>query len=683
MNQTVSHLLQTCKTQKCLKSIHAHLLVCGSIALSDLVLNKFIRLCSRFGAMDYARKLFDEITEPNPFLWTSMIHGYVENSQHIEAFSVFRDMRDRDVVPLNFTISSILKALGRLKWLRDGEGMFGLIWKCGFGFDLLVQNAMIDCFMRCGEVDCARRLFDGMEEKDIISWNSMVSGYVSNGGVEIARDLFDSMVEKNVVSWTSLICGYVRKGDMVEARNLFEDMPSKDLVAWNVMISGYMDIGDVHAASFLFQAMPFRETGTWNLMISGYCKVGELERARDYFEQMPRRNVASWTMMIDGYVKSGNLHEARRLFDEMPEKNVITWSTMIGGYTKHGKPSAALELFKSFKKQSLEMDGTFILSIISACSQLGIVDAAESIMSNDVGSRYFSDTCVVNSLIDLYAKCGNIEKASQVFEMADKKDLHCYSTMIAAFANHGLVEKAVHLFEDMQKENIEPDEVIFLGVLSACNHGGLINEGRRYFKQMTEEFKIQPTEKHYACMVDILGRGGFLEDANEMILSMHVAPTSAVWGAMLAACNVHRNVQMAEIAASELFKIEPENSGNYILLSNIYADAGRWRDVARVRAMIREHHVRKNRGSSWIELDSAVHEFVMGDVSHLAADRIYFMLSLLNEEMKLSGYTKDKDRNPISTLYPSFLSLTSDIEIDEQLLISSSTCQGTSNGYRS
>ncbi|XP_060215687.1 pentatricopeptide repeat-containing protein At4g02750-like [Lycium barbarum] len=667
MNQTVSHILQTCKTLKRLKSVHANLLVCGSIASSDLVLNKVIRLYSRFGATDYARKVFDEITERNPFLWTSMIHGYVENSQQNDAFSLFRDMRIQDVMPLNFTISSILKALGRLKWLRDCEGLFGVIWKCGFGFDLLVQNSLIDCFMRCGEVDFARRVFDGMEEKDVVSWNSMVSGYVSNGRLEIARELFDSMDEKNVVSWTSLICGYVKKGDMVEARNLFEAMPSKDMAAWNVMILGYMDVGDVDMASFLFQEMPIRETRTWNLMISGYCKVGELERARECIERMPCRNVVSWTMMIDGYVKSGDLHEARCLFDEMPEKNLITWSTMIGGYAKNGKPSAALELFKSFRKQSLELDEAFILSIISACSQLGIADAAESIMSDDVGSRYFSDTRVVNSLIDLYAKCGNIEKAWQVFEMAEKKDLLCYSTMIAAFANHGLVEKAVCLFEDMQRENIEPDDVTFLGVFSACNHGGLVNKGRRYFKQMTKEFKIQPTEKHYACMVDILGRGGFLQEAHEMILSMHVAPTSAVWGAMLAACNVHGNVPMAEIAASELFKIEPENSGNYILLSNIYAAAGRWRDVARVRAMIREHHVKKNRGSSWIELDSAVHEFVMGDVSHVDTDRIGFILSLLNEDMKLSGYTKTKDLNPICSLYPSYLSLSSDTEMDEEL----------------
>ncbi|KAF3645517.1 hypothetical protein FXO38_19610 [Capsicum annuum] len=176
--------------------------------------------------------------------------------------------------------------------------------------------------------------------------------------------------------------------------------------------------------------------------------------------------------------------------------------------------------------------------------------------------------------------------------------------MIAGFANHGLVEKAVSLFEDMQRKNFEPDEVTFLGVLSACNLGGLVNEGRRYFKQMTEEFRFQLTEKHYAGMVDIVGRGGFLEEAHEMILSMHVASTSAVWGSMLAASNVHRNVQMAEIAASELFKIEPVNSGNYILLSNIYAAAGRWSDVARVTALIREHHMEKEIGDvaglSWV-----------------------------------------------------------------------------------
>lgn len=188
----------------------------------------------------------------------------------------------------------------------------------------------------------------------------------------------------------------------------------------------------------------------------------------------------------------------------------------------------------------------------------------------------------------------------------------------------------------MQRENIKPDVVTFLGVLSACNHGGLIEEGRRYFKQMSEQFELQPTEKHYACMVDLFGRAGCLQEAHNLINSMPMTPTSVVWGALLAACRVHCNVQLAEVAAAELFKIEPDNSGNYILLSNIYATAGQWRDVAFVRPMIREHRVRKNRGSSWIKLGSIVYEFVMGDISHMDVDETYSILNLLQEDMKLA-----------------------------------------------
>ncbi|PHU14262.1 hypothetical protein BC332_15467 [Capsicum chinense] len=285
--------------------------------------------------------MFDEITERNPFVWTSMIHGYVE------ILSIRKPFLSSGICVSEIIISSILKAFGRLKWSRDGEAVFGFIWKCGFGFDLIVLNSVIDCFMRCGEVDCARRVCD------------------------------EIMDEKNVVSWTSVICGYVRKGGMVEARSLLEAMPSKDMAAWNVMISGYTDVGDVRTAKFLFQAMPICDTGTWNLMISGYCKVGELEKSKDYFEQMPRWNVVLWTMMMDGNVKSGKVHEARCLFNEMSEKNLITWSTVISGYAKNGKPSAALESFKNFRKQSLELDETFMLRVISACSQLPIVDLSQ------------------------------------------------------------------------------------------------------------------------------------------------------------------------------------------------------------------------------------------------------------------------------------------------------------------
>ncbi|CBI26355.3 unnamed protein product, partial [Vitis vinifera] len=549
MNPPILHIIHNCKTLKSLKSIHARLLIESSVASSEFVINKLLRLYSRFGATDYAHKVFDEITQPNAYLWTSLIHGYVENRQYDEAFSLFIQMRREPISVLNFTISSVLKALARLTRFKGGQAVYGFA-------------------------------FDEMCEKDIVSWNMMISGYGNNDRVDIARKFFDRMPERNVVSWTSMICGYVKAGDMAEAQVLFDSMPVKDLASWNVMVSGYMDIGDY-------------------------------------------------------------TNGARCLFDQMPMKNLVTWSTMIGGYARNGQPLKALELFERFKEQDIKPDETFILGIISACSQLGIIDAAESIIHNYVGPSLLSDLRVFTSLIDMYAKCGSIEKALQMFEMAHPKDLLCYSTMIAALANHGLGRDAIFLFDKMQRANIKPDSVTFLGVLTACNHGGLVDEGRKYFKQMTEEFGIQPSEKHYACVVDLLGRVGCLEEAYNLIRNMPIAPHSVVWGALLAACRVHCNVQLAEVAAAELFKIEPDNSGNYILLSNIYAAAGRWGSVAKVRAKIREHRVRKNRGSSWIELSHVVHEFVMGDMSHTDSDSISLILYLLCEDMKLSGYLID------------------------------------------
>ncbi|KAL1803996.1 hypothetical protein DCAR_0935685 [Daucus carota subsp. sativus] len=636
MNHKVLNLLNRCHTLKDLKSLHSRLVIEGSVNSSDILLNKVLRFYFRYGEINYAHKLFDQVPEPNAFLWTSMIHGYVENKKYGESFGMFRCMLGLSIPPLNFTVMSVLKALARSGGLKEGEAVYGFVRKCGFGFDVMVQNAVIDLFMRCGEVDLARLVFDEMSEKDVVTWNSMISGYGNNGRVDVARELFECMGERNLISWTSIISGYVKGGDMIEAQILFEAMPTKDLAVWNVMISGYVDIGDLDAAVNLLEAMPMHEVTTWNIILLGFCKAHDLKSAKSYFGKMRCKNVASWTMMVDGYVKLGDLNEARLVFEEMPEKNLIAWSTMIAGYAKNGQPQRALELFVQFKEQGIKPDVTLIIGIITACSHMGILDVAESVINDYIGPSLYSNLHVITSLIDMYAKCGSIEKAWKVFETTSEKDLLCYSTMIAAFANHGLGHEAISLFHDMQREHIKPDGVTFIGVLSACNHGGLVTEGRRFFKQMIEEYDTQPTEKHYACMVDLLGRVGCLQEAHNLIASMPMAPSSVVWGALLAACSVHRNVELAEIAAAELFKIEPDNSGNYILLSNIYASAGRWRDVSNVRAMIRSQRVRKNRGSSWIELGAVVHEFVMADNSHRHADDIYSILELLTEDMQLS-----------------------------------------------
>lgn len=541
------------------------------------------------------------------------------------------------VQPLSFTLLSILKASARQSRIRVGESIYGLVLKYGLESDPMVQNAVIDMYSRCGEVDIARQVFDGMCMKDVISWNSMISGYCNNRRIGAARELFDQIPERNVVSWTAMICGYVAVGNMGAARALFEQMSVRDSASWNVMVSGYSDAGDLAAASSLFEEMPKQDVGSWNVMISGFCKAGKMNSARELFERMPLRNVASWTMMVDGYIRNGDMKHARCIFDQMPKRNLVSWSTIIAGYAKNGQPNLALDLFNQFKETGIEPDEKFILAIISTCSQLGVLDTAKGIISEYVQDIHLSSMQLVTSLIDMHAKCGSVDEALQLFNKASTKDLVCYSTMIAALANHGRGRDAINLFYDMLQSDIKPDGVVFIGVLSACTHGGLINEGKVFFKMMVEDFGIKPSERHYACLVDLLSRAGYLEEAYELIRSMSIEPHSAVWGALLAACRIHRNANLAEVAARHLFKIEPENSGNYILLSNVYADVERWDDVAKVRSMIREQKVRKTRGSSWIELDCVVHEFVMGDMSHFDSSIIYAVLDLLFEDVKSFG----------------------------------------------
>ncbi|XP_058105462.1 pentatricopeptide repeat-containing protein At2g45350, chloroplastic-like [Magnolia sinica] len=638
MNGSLSSLLYSCRSLKSLKSIHARLLIEGSIASSDVVLSRILRSYGRLCAVDHARKLFDQILQPNAFLWTALIYAHVENCLHEDALLLFRRMRMESMPPLNFTLSLVIKALARQLRLRDGQSIHGLVFKLGLESDSTVQNSVLDLYSRCRDVDVARRVFDGMHCRDIVSWNCMISGYCNNSRIDVAHGLFDRMPERNVVSWTAMISGYVAAGNITAAHALFEQMPVRDSASWNALIAGYMNAGDAKAACRVFEEMPKRDIGSWNMMISGLCKAGELHLARDMFDRMPAKSVVSWTMMVDGYIRTGDVEHARCLFDQMPEKNVVSWSTMIAGYAKHGQPNNALKLFERFKETGIKPDETFILVIISTCSQVGLLDTAEGIVHEYIEHSQLSNPRLDASLIDMYAKCGSVGKALQVFEHAHRKDLVCYSAMITAFSNHGMCQDAINLLNEMLQANIRPDGVAFIGLLSACSHAGLIDEGKRCFKLMTEDFSIQPSERHYACMVDLLSRAGFLEEAHKLIRDMPIKPHSAVWGALLAACRVHCNVELAEVAAGCLFEIEPDNSGNYILLSNVYAAAKRWDDVARVRTMIRQHGVRKNRGSSWIELDCVVHEFVMGDMSRFDYNRIHAVLDLLLEEMKNFGY---------------------------------------------
>lgn len=379
-------------------------------------------------------------------------------------------------------------------------------------------------------------------------------------------------------------------------------MPVRDVVSYNALLGAHARGGeDMGYARRVFDGMAVRNVISWNSMVVGYANCGDLEAARWVFEEMPQRNVVSWSAMIVGYTKCGVLDVARALFEAMPERNLVSWTVMINGYAQNGQPSEALSLFRRMEVERMKPDAVTMTGVISASAQLGGTELANFISSYVEKNGIERNEKVLTALVDMHAKCGNMEAACRVFDEIPDPDVFSYSALITGLASHGYGIKALEIFSRMQAENVEPDHITFVGVLNACSHTGLVDNGLRFWKSMFEDYKIEPGPDHYACMVDMLGRAGRLEEAHMLIKSMPRGPYCGALGALLSACRTHDNVEIAESVAEQLFKLEPDNTGNYMLLASIYASRERWGDAARVREAMNGKGINKLPGCSWIE----------------------------------------------------------------------------------
>ncbi|KAF6140557.1 hypothetical protein GIB67_035584 [Kingdonia uniflora] len=383
------------------------------------------------------------------------------------------------------------------------------------------------------------------------------------------------------------ILGYAKKGMMVNARELFDDMVERNVVSWTAMVAGYANSGDITSAKELFDEMPVRNSVTWTAMIAGYGKCGDVIKAVEVFDQIPACDHSAWAAMITCYGHNGYAREA-------------------------------IEMYKRMRKLNVKADEVSLVGLISACTQIGDVEMGNSIADQMEESSCNQSPVVSNALIHMHAKCGSIDGALNEFKNMFEKDVVSYSALITALADHGRANEALELFSRMQKDGVEPNQVTFVGVLNACSHAGLVHEGRKYFEMMTNIHGISPSTEHFACMVDILGRAGHIEEAYKLITDnvgiidtgvnsssrasqgLHRLREGGVWGALLGACRVHGNVELGEIAAKHLFEIEPENTGNYLLLASIYTSANRWDDAARMRKMMCEIGIQKSPGRSWV-----------------------------------------------------------------------------------
>ncbi|KAL5824257.1 hypothetical protein ACOSQ3_020320 [Xanthoceras sorbifolium] len=540
----MTHCMHISKTLNQLKQTHTLLIKTLTKPHQKYHATHFLTKLLQFPGdnLTYARNMFDQIPNcrRNQFLWTSLIRCHVVHAHFSQSIYLYGKMQQLGVSPSGFTFSSVLAACARMPAFVEGKQVHAKVVQLGFLQNKFVLTALLDMYAKCGFVMEARRVFDVMDDND-----------------------------KDVTACTAMICGYTKMGMMDDALRLFDTTKERNVISWSAMVAGYANCGNMRAA-------------------------------KELYDRMTEKNSVTWVAMVAGYGKCGAVSEAKIVFDGISEPDASCWAAMVACYAQNGYAKESIEMYNEMREANVRISEVAMVGAISACTQLGDIEMAATL------DQHVEDGCcdrtqfVSNALIHMHAKCGCLEQARREFDRMKDRDVVSYSAMITAFADHGKSEEALHTFLKMKKEGTKPNQVTFIGVLNACCQGGLVEEGLKHFELMTQNFGIEPLPEHITCMVDLLGKSGKLKKAYGVIMEYTNAVDGGVWGALLGACKVHGNTELGEIAATHLFKIEPDDGGNYVVLANIYASVGKWKEAERARMMMRERKTRKTPGLTWI-----------------------------------------------------------------------------------
>lgn len=465
-------------------------------------------------------------------------------------------------------------------------------------------------------------------------------------GQIVANGLLNNLFVTN-----KLLYSYVTHKALDEAYAIFVGMRERDPVSWSVMIGGFARAGD-----FFNCFRTFRELIRCTVQPDNYTLPFVLRLCRDRMDLLMGSLVHGVVLksglcldhfvcaaLVDMYAKCRVIDNARRLFDNMPSKDLVTWTVMIGGYAESGNAKESLVLFEWMIEEGVVPDKINIVTVVNACAKLGAMHKARLVHDNTCRLNFRLDVILGTAMIDMYAKCGSVDCAREIFDRMREKNVISWSAMIAAYGYHGQGRKALDLFPMMLSSGITPNSITFVSLLYACSHAGLVDEGLQLFNMMWDEYAVRPDVKHCTCMVDLLGRAGRFDEALSLIENMTVEKDEGLWGALLAACRIHKKVELAEKAAKSLLELEPQNPGHYVLLSNIYANAGRWEDMAKIRKLMTGRSLKKIPGWTWIEVDNKIHQFSVGDRSHPLSKEIYGLLKSLSEKLEVAGYVPDRD----------------------------------------
>ncbi|KAK8926189.1 putative pentatricopeptide repeat-containing protein [Platanthera zijinensis] len=481
---------------------------------------------------------------------------------------------------------------------------------------------------------------------NILIRSSFISGHPAH-----ALLLFSQTQTPNLFHFNTAIRGLVSADRMPDAVQFYHQMRregfSPDNFTFPFVLKACARIPDLETGTKIhsqllksgFELDVFVKTG----LVSLYSKCGRLADAQKLFDEMSVTNVVSWTAIISGYTKCGRMELARRVFDGMVRKDVVSWSAMIGGYSSNGLPREALQLFFEMEAANMKPDCVTMVGALSACAKLGALELGERVSRYMEVSSFLSNPILGTALIDMYAKCGSMARAWAIFGRMKEMDRIVWNAIINGLSMTGHGKISFGLFAQMEKKRVAPDSNTFVGLLCACTHTGLVEDGRAYFSSLSRIYSIDPRIEHYGCMVDLLGRAGLLEEAHRLIKDMRMKANAVVWGALLGGCRIHRNIELAELVLKKLVVLEPRNSGNFVLLSNIYALSGRWAESAKLRWSMKREGIQKTPGYSWVEMDGFVHEFHVGDKSHPMSEEIYLKLDELSKQLKAMGYMPTTD----------------------------------------
>nr|DAD44071.1 TPA_asm: hypothetical protein HUJ06_002301 [Nelumbo nucifera] len=567
---------------------------------------------AKLGRVNDSKALFECFENRDMVSWNTIISSFAQNDRFGEALAIFYRMVHEGIKPDGVTIASVLPACSHLEMLDIGREIHAYALKN----DDLIENsfvgsALVDMYCNCGQIESGRRVFDGISERRIGLWNAMIAGYAQSELDEEALKLFVEMevvagLYPNPTTIASILPACVRCGAF----------SCKEGIHGYVVKRGFE-----------------RDRYVQNALMDMYSRMGKFEVSRKIFESMDVKDIVSWNTMITGYVIN-NLHDDALLL--LQEMQRVTKEKDLDD-----------DVYEDEESFSYRPNSITLITVLPGCAALAALAKGKEIHAYAIRNALVSDVAVGSALVDMYAKCGCLSLSRRVFDEIPKRNVITWNVIIMAYGMHGRGEEALKLFKTMVAEgasggDVEPNEVTFIAIFASCSHSGMVNEGLELFRRMKDDHGVAPTPDHYACIVDLLGRAGQLEEAYQLVTAMPPGSDQAgAWSSLLGACRIHQNIKLGEIAAESLLRLEPNVASHYVLLSNIYSSAGLWDKAMEVRKNMKEMGVRKEPGCSWIELGNELHKFLSGDILHPQSAQLHAFLEELSERLRKEGYVPD------------------------------------------